>query len=418
MIGIVGAGITGLTTSFYLDRLGVEHVVLEASDEPGGVVRSGRVEGRVLEYGPQRTRATGPLLELVEALDLEDALVEGDPTLPMYVYAAGRLRRAPFSVGTFLTTDLLSWRAKLRVLAEPLTAPGTPEESAAELFVRKFGLGAYENFIGPLFGGIYGSDPARMPAGHAPSPLLALERRSGSLLWPAIRTALENTRTPPISFAEGMGQLPRALYRATESAVHLGRSVRAIEERGTGYVLRTDDDSFPVDSVVLTTPADVTATLLESTDSDAADRLRRLRYNPLAIVHLAAETDVEGFGYQVGRTEGLRTLGVSWNAGLFDRDDVYTCFLGGMDDPLLVDAPDATVEDVAVEEFRAVMGADPTVLDVTTLRRGFPAWDYSWTALEGLRTPDDVHLATNYTGRMGIPARVADGKRLASRLAG
>src|SRR5690242_7776410 len=56
VIAIIGGGLTGLALGHQLTRLGVPHLVLEAEDRPGGVIRSGRVEGHLLEWGPQRTR--------------------------------------------------------------------------------------------------------------------------------------------------------------------------------------------------------------------------------------------------------------------------------------------------------------------------------------------------------------------------
>ena len=67
-------------------------------------------------------------------------------------------------------------------MLEPLTRPGQPQESAGELFVRKFGHEAYERFIGPLYGGIYAADPAEMPAVFALEGLLEREGQAGSLL--------------------------------------------------------------------------------------------------------------------------------------------------------------------------------------------------------------------------------------------
>jgi phytoene dehydrogenase-like protein len=61
MICIVGAGLTGLALARELAGRGVEHVVLEAADRPGGVIRSGTVDGRVLDFGPQRFRMSAPL---------------------------------------------------------------------------------------------------------------------------------------------------------------------------------------------------------------------------------------------------------------------------------------------------------------------------------------------------------------------
>ncbi|MFT4889672.1 MAG: oxygen-dependent protoporphyrinogen oxidase [Halobacteriales archaeon] len=416
-VGIVGAGITGLTLSYHLDERDVDHVVLEADDEPGGIIRSSTVDGKVLEHGPQRTRLTDTVGELVDALDLHDAIVTADPALPMFVYANGSLGTVPFSITKFFTTDLLSWRGKFRVLAEPLTGRGREDEMAADLFKRKFGEEAYRNFIGPLFGGIYGSDPAEMPAGYAPSPILKLERRSGSLLRPALETALENERNPPLNFEAGLQQLPRAIAREVEAYVHYERPAESVQRTAEGYAITTDEGDELVDRVVLTTPADVSADLLTDVAPDAADRLDRLNYNPLALVHLYAETDHEGFGYQVRRDEGLHTLGVSWNATLFDRDGVYTAFLGGMDEPELLEADDDELGRIATEEFEAVMGDPAEVINITRLHRGFPAWDRSWEVTDDLEFPDGIHLATNYTARMGIPSRLREGKELAETFA-
>jgi oxygen-dependent protoporphyrinogen oxidase len=422
-VGVVGAGITGLTLVHHLREQTVDVVALEATDDVGGVIRSETVDGRLLERGPQRTRLTDDVAALVDDVGLHDAVLAGDPELPIYVYADGELGSVPFSVGTFLTTDLLSWRGKLRLLAEPLTAAGSEAEMAAELFSRKFGREAYENVVGPLFGGIYGSDPAEMPAGYAPSALLTLEARAGSLLKPALKRALENERPPPLSFDGGLQRLPRAIYEANAGAVDLARPVEAIEEASDGFRLVTPDGMEIVDRVVVTTPADVSADLLDDLAPDAAGRLRDLNYNRLAMASLQADVDRGGFGYQVAHDEELRTRGVSWNGPLFgpdgagapDREGVFTAFLGGMTDPEILDEDDETIGRVAVEEFEQVMGVEPAVLDVTRLERGFPAWDTSWRALDGFEVPGGIQFATNYTDRMGIPGRLRQAERLAEQ---
>jgi oxygen-dependent protoporphyrinogen oxidase len=138
-VGIVGGGITGLSLLHHLDARGVDAVCFEAADEPGGVIRTSTTAGRVLEHGPQRLRLSDPVAELVEAMELEEELRVADDSLPLYVYADGALRRVPRSIRSFLGTDLLSIPGKLRVLAEPLTAPGKPDETVAEPVSRKLG---------------------------------------------------------------------------------------------------------------------------------------------------------------------------------------------------------------------------------------------------------------------------------------
>jgi oxygen-dependent protoporphyrinogen oxidase len=422
-VGIVGGGITGLSLAHYLDQRGVDFTLFEAAPDPGGVVRSKRIDGHLVEQGPQRVRRTNHVDGLIRDLGLDDEVLTADPDLPVCVYADGEIRRAPFTVSTFVETDLLSADAKREVLAEPTTDPARPDERAAEMFTRKFGEEAYRKLLGPLFGGIYGSDPAEMPVGHALSGLLKLERRDGSLLKAAIKRSEGDRETPPaISFADGLQRLPEALADAHAEKVRLDAPVTAIRATGDGtHAVETLDGTTECDEVVLTTPADLTADLLSDLAPESAAALRELNYNPLAMVFLRADLEAEGdvnadaLGYQVGYDEEFRTLGVSWNESMFDRG-IYTVFLGGMHDPEILEEDDRSLGETAATEFESVTGAPATLVDVNRLRRGFPAYDTSWAALERVELPDGVRLATNYAARMGVPSRIREAERVADEL--
>jgi len=415
-VGIVGAGITGLALTHYLTEQGIEAVTFEASEEAGGVIDTRHVDGTVLEAGPQRMRKTPGVAALAETAGVGDAFVEANEER-LFVYADGELGRAPLSIEEFLETDLLSWRGKLRLLAEPLTRQGMREETARDLFVRKFGQEAYETFIGPLYGGIYGSDPAEMPAAYALDSLLQREEDAGSFLQAFRARVGQGQKAPPTSMEQGMQQLPNALADAYSDRVSIATPVEAIEQAGEGqYRLRTADGDATVDHVVVTTPASVSADLLGDL-ATGTEGLENLRYNPLALVYLDADPEREGFGYQVSYGEDLHTLGVSWNASMFDRDGVHTVFLGGMHEPSLVEESDERLGAIAREEFEMAMDCAASVIDVARLDVGFPAWDQSWWALESVETPEGIDLATNYTARMGIPSRVREAREIASRLA-
>ncbi|QLD89579.1 protoporphyrinogen oxidase [Natronomonas salina] len=418
-VGIVGAGITGLAVTHYLSERDVDVVTFEAAAEPGGVIESRRADDHVLEYGPQRIRLVSQLEALIDDLNLREEMLVADEDLPLYVYAEERLREVPRSLRGFLETDLLSWRGKLRLLAEPLTSNASTDERAATLFQRKFGHEAYHNVIEPLFGGIFGSDPSEMPAEYSLSRLVAMEERRGSLLRVAVDRLLgDGDVPPPVSFTDGLQSLPEAIYDAHRPYVHLDTTVEAVRADGDGYRLETGGSNARVDELVVTVPAADAASLLVDLESASPGPLRDLTYNPLALVFLKASVDRQGFGYQVRRDEPLRTLGVTWNASLFDRVGVHTAFLGGMDDPEAVELPAEELGAIASREFQDVLGVEPSVIDVRKMPRAFPAYDTSWAALDEVSLPTDVHLATNYTGRMGVTARLREAERLATRLAG
>ena len=186
---------------------------------------------------------------------------------------------------------------------------------------------------------------------------------------------------------------------------------------GDGLRIHAGDRAAAVDRVVVTVPATAAARILADLDGATAAPLGELAYNSLVLVSMAADLDADGFGYQVRRDEPLETLGVTWNDSLFDREGVYTAFLGGMHAPGVVDRSDAEVGAVACEEFETVTGSAAEVRAVRTLPRALPAYDGTWDALEDVQLPDDVDLATNYTARLGVPSRLRQARTLAEQLA-
>ncbi|MFB6298428.1 MAG: protoporphyrinogen oxidase [Salinirussus sp.] len=417
LVGIVGAGITGLALTQYLADRDVPSVAFEARAEPGGVIQSGTVGGRVVEAGPQRMRATPAVRSLIETAGLDDEVIEA-PDGPVYVYADGRLREAPTSARAFLRTDLLSWPAKLRLLAEPLTRPGTGSESVAELCTRKFGRQAYERVIGPLYGGLYGSDPAEMPAAFALEGLLDREAETGSLLTAFRDRIAGSAGAPPVSFESGLQRLPETLADAHSDRINLETPVTDVDAAGEGYRIEAAGESATVDEAVITAPADTAADLLAGL-ATGTDALAGLRYNPLALVYLRAAREPDdrgGLGYQVSYDEELHTLGVSFNGVMFGRDGLCTAFLGGMHEPDLVGASDDRLGRIASREFERATGCAAEVLGVDRRDRWFPAYDHTWWGLEEFDTPPGVHLATNYTGRLGIPSRIREARELAADL--
>lgn len=418
-VAVVGAGVAGLTLCRELTARGRTALVLEADDRAGGVIESRRVEGRLVELGPQRTRLTAPVAEIVDDLGLRDELITAPRDLPLYVLRGGRLRRAPLGPGDLIRTDLLGVADKLRLLLEPLAGPPRADESVADFFRRSFGDGAYRHFLGPLFGGIYASDPGKMPVRYSLTPLWRALGSPRSFVASAARRALLGGGRPPAcSFREGLATLTAALAEECGERLRLATRVeRVARAAGRPEVVLADGDRLRPSRVVLTVPAGEAARLLEGVGGPSVGTLRRLRYNPLAVVHLASPLDRRGYGYQISLAEeGLTTRGVTWNASLFDRGDVYTAYLGGMGREEAVERSDRWLLDTAAREFREATGEEAWPLSIHRTR--VPAYDTSWrhldAALAGL--PDGVRVCANYESRPGVPSRIRRARGLAADL--
>ena len=114
-VAIVGGGLAGLTAATFLARAGRSVVLYEKSRELGGRARTVVRDAYLLNIGPHalyRGGAGAPILR-----DLGVRWRAKTPLQAGYGFAAGRLQPLPTGPRSFLTTKLLSSRAKREFLA-------------------------------------------------------------------------------------------------------------------------------------------------------------------------------------------------------------------------------------------------------------------------------------------------------------
>ena len=124
------------------------------------------------------------------------------------------------------------------------------------------------------------------------------------------------------------------------------------------------------DNVVFTTPAYVTANILQQLNPTLADKLRSIRYVSTSTVSLAFRRsdltcDLNGFGFIVPATEGRKINACSWSSTKFSHrapDDMVLMrvFIGGAFTEALAEQDDATLIDIARTELREIMGITAT----------------------------------------------------------
>ena len=204
-VAIVGAGMAGLSTAYYLLRDGrdedleIEVSVFEAADRTGGVVRTERDGPWLLDLGPDSLFTDKPAaLELARELGLADELIAAHSDLGVSVLWKGKFHRipeglllvAPTQPRPFMASKLFSAAGKARALAEPLVprlpteeTDDVPEEESIGSFVRRrFGDEILERVAEPLMAGIHAGDVEKLSIQQTFRRLPALEQAHGSVL--------------------------------------------------------------------------------------------------------------------------------------------------------------------------------------------------------------------------------------------
>ncbi|MEP6767689.1 MAG: protoporphyrinogen oxidase [Acidobacteriota bacterium] len=392
---IIGAGLAGLVCARSLAAKGEDVRVLERSDRPGGVIRTERREGFLLEMGPNTVRPTPELLALVRDLALESEVVFSDHRLPRYIDWNGALHRLPSSPISLARTSLLSRRGKLRLAREPFVrrAPlSAPPETVRMFFSRRLGTEIAERVIAPFVSGIFAGDPNRLSAAEAFPGLARGERLHGSLFATAVAAMRKRDRSAPrvrglLSFRNGLEALPRALAASLGPRLETGTAVESISPGNGGWVVRTSRGAFEAHRVVLASAAGDAARFVRDFDAEAFVALSSIPSPPVAVLHFswpvsALPRGLGGFGHLVVPAPGRRVLGAVWSSSLFpgrapEGEFLVTAFAGGARDPGAADLPEEALARTAGGELRRSVGAasDPRLVAWTRWPRAIPQYE-------------------------------------------
>jgi len=385
---VIGGGISGLAAAHALAKAGRRFALLEASARFGGCIGSVRSGPYIADMGPQTLVAAAPLRDLMTDLDLGSQFVAAPRGLKRYVFRHGRLVALPLSPVRFLTSPLLTFGAKMRVLREPFIAsppPNDDDESIASFVRRRGGAELLDAVVAPMVAGIFAGDLERLSMRSAFPAIAELERRHGSV----VRGYLSRERArkdatvamrrlgPPVrsprrpqsgAFARGNQVLIDALVSRLGRAVYAGARVVALRPRGAGFMLECEglpEKKIEAASVIVATSTADAAELLAPLEPGAAEDLRAIESPPLAQVVLAypkasVGVPLDGLGFLAAPNEGTRVLGAVWNSVFMpDRcpegEALVTAFLGGANDPSTAQCGDEEVASIAHRDLARVM---------------------------------------------------------------
>ena len=185
-IAIIGAGISGLSTAFYLQRARPdwELLIFDANPAPGGTMCTVECEGFRFEAGGNGFLTNKPdSLQLVQDAGAEHLLLpSSELARKRYIYT-DRLHRLPETPPAFLASRLLSLPQKLRVAAEVFIPRRRDDgdETLQSFGYRRVGKAFTDVFLDAMTAGIYATTPGRVSVNAAFPLVVQLEREYGGL---------------------------------------------------------------------------------------------------------------------------------------------------------------------------------------------------------------------------------------------
>lgn len=383
-VRVIGAGLSGLATAWYLTEAGARVEVVDAAARPGGLIQTEHAAHGLVESAARAFTASERVDALFKAIGVGPVA-----TLPAsrkrFIFRDGRPRRWPLSTGETVMTVARAASAWVRRDMRP-----RHDETVATWGRRVVGPAATSWLLAPALQGIYATTPEELSA----EAIFGGGRRpggGGKLLAPR----------------GGMGELIDRLHerlRAQGVTFTFGKRVDRIDA-GAPTVICTD--------------APAAARLLASHAPELAEAIGRIRMVSLAAVTAFFEPhadDWRGLGVLFPRSSGVAALGVLCNTDMFpDRGALRseTWIYGGS-------ATDALAKQLSKDRARVTgRTVAPVSLHITPHPDALPVYDTAVVRAKSAlaSVPPTIAIAGNYLGRLGVSKLVDGAAEAAGRIA-
>ena len=451
-IAIIGGGISGLSAAFALEekrRVGtpLEYVLYESSPRLGGVLVTDRVEGCLVEAGPDSFITEKPwAADLCKKIGLGDQLIgSNDADRKTYILAAGKLVVMPDGLMFMVPTKILptvfsplfSVRTKLRMAAEWFHPPhkASADETVAAMVERHYGPEMVDRLADPLLSGVYGGEASQLSVRAVLARFAEMEAQHGSLgraMLAARKKMAAASKGParPLftSLKDGMQQMVDALLaRIDANALRPSSPVESVLPQDGGWTVSAGYQSDHFDALIIATPARAASALLRLADENLSRELGEIGYSSSVTVTLGYDEAVRrslppGFGFLVPRSEGRRMLAATFVHNKFphrapENRALIRCFLGGARDEQILEQTDEHILGIVRGELKQIIGltAEPLFTRVykwraamaqysvghlerleriATLRQNLPGLALAGNGFHGIGVPDCVRSGT------------------------
>jgi len=455
-IVIIGGGISGLSSAFYLQQQAKEQkkpvriILVEGSAQLGGRINTLHKDGFVIEKGPDSFLSRKvAIIELAKELGIDHELVATNPlasktyimnNLKLHAMPPGLVLGIPTDIGSFLKTDLITARGKLTALADLLkpAEPAVEDESLGGFLERRIGSEMVKKIAEPLLAGIYAGDLKKLSLKATFPQFARSEQQHGSLIIGsradrrAVAASKVQSKAVFMTFKNGLTTLVNALEHALAdiSVIKEAKVTRIVKESNNYELLLENGQQLSANAMIVTTPAYTADKLLSEHVNTSA--LSHIRYVSVANVVMAFDkatfgVEFDGSGFLVPRSEGLHITACTWTSNKWlhsapDDKVLLRCYVGHSEDQESIKLNDEQLIAAVREDVRKAVGitVEPLFTEITRLDHSMPQYPIGHvTAVKELRTEMHEKLPKVWiTGAafdgVGLPDCIRQGKEAAS----
>jgi len=375
---IIGAGISGLSSAFYLRKKFPEAriTVFDKKERAGGWMHTSTNKDYRFEEGPRffKGSKSPDLLQLILDAGLKEEVVGADnKCLRRYIYTDSKLHLLPRGPFSFLSSPLTRGTIS-HILREFFVSKNLDDDETIHDFIRRrFGSEKLSLLFDSFVSGIFAGDTKEMSVRSSFPVLHGLEKEYGSVLRGLFKrkkiTPSEIYKELPFmglfTLKGGMGTLVQKLQKESGAEFRLAKKAFSVDP------IKKEIDGLPFDHLIVATSSKDASEILT-----CLEPLKKIRNHSLHLVNMGFDKkllDRKAFGYLVPPKEKERVLGCAWDSCIYPlphpKGEVTRLgvMMGGAHHPEIDGFSDDTCIEIAKDAIVRHMGikASPEVVTVT-----------------------------------------------------
>ncbi len=410
---IIGAGISGLSSAYFLSKTNKSFLVLESSNDIGGNIKSKNIKNFICEIGPNTVLMNNDSIKkIIKEVGLKNKILYPDEKINKnrYVLVKDRLTKIPTSLYEFIFSKILSFKSKISIVFESLIPKHNKNVSVLDFVQKRFGNEVHNNLIEPFLTGIYAGDTSRMSAKHCLKLLWSLEQDYGSVTAGLFKKKYNKPKS--FNFPNGLESLTKSLSQSFKNKILLNKSVTDISKHDKIYKVQTNDNkTYTCKNVISTVPAFTLSNLLF--DKKLSSELNKIQYSPIDVFHFGLKkknigNKVEGFGLLTKKSDKKSYLGILFNSSIFNQlapkgFELFTVLVGGQRNANLCKLDPKLLKGIVLKELNQLINHSGRVYMSNHYRweRGIPQYNLEYDFIEEkiksfLRKNSNFYINSNF----------------------
>lgn len=432
---IAGAGLSGLTIAYELQKKGIPYQLMESAPQAGGVIKSLHIDGYELDAGPNSIGATPDTMAFFQELGLMDQLMEATAASKnRFLIRNDQLHAVSPHPLKILRSDYVSAGAKWRLFTERFRKAGnhSEEETVSSFVNRRFGREIGEYLFDPILSGIYAGNPDQLSIQEVLPMLPKWEKEYGSVTAGLMKNMKAMGGRKIVAFKGGNTVLVERLLSLLTGPVRFNCTITGVTKGATDYIVQYNEDGHTAmlnaDRVIFTTPAYSTGAAISSLDASLSASLNNIHYPHMGVLHLGFGEEAlskvpAGFGFLAPHAAKKHFLGVICNSAIFpsrapEGKTLFTIFTGGArQEQLFEQLSVEKLQEQVIREVMSLLGLQtpPELQRFSEWKKAIPQLNIGHAEIRRQikafeeRYPG-IQLGGNYVSGVAVPAIIQAAK--------